>query len=445
MAQTDTTRAIIHVDMDEFFAAVEKLDNPSLVGKPLLVGGDPRARGVVATASYEARVFGCHSAMAMAKAVRLCPHAIVIHPHFERYSALSKQVFEIFHQFTPLVEGLSIDEAFLDLSGTERLHGFDGTETRQGIADIRLRNSDCGLRIAAKKDQPIDLPTTLDGRQSEFRIPNSEMPLDWARDVAFKIKSRIRAETGLTASVGVSFNKFLAKLASDLKKPDGLVVIEPSQVRDTLDPLPVTKIWGVGPAAAAQLERLNIRTIGQLRRADAQLLRRTFGLEMAEHYLALAHGEDDRPVETDGQAKSVGQEETFAVDVDRLDPLRGVLLGQVQEVARRLRAQRLKARTVTLKIRHGDFTTITRSRTLDAPTYSTDDLWEAAKSVLEEWAAKQFRPLRLLGMHASNLTGEHGGQLGLFTEAGDQKRQRLDKTVDDITSRFGEGTIKRGE
>jgi DNA polymerase-4 len=411
--------------MDEFFAAAEKLDDPSLVGKPLLVGGDPKARGVVATASYEARVFGCHSAMAMAKAVRLCPHAIVIHPHFERYSAASKQVFEIFHQFTPMVEGLSIDEAFLDLSGTQRLHAKEsGT-----------RDSGVGIR----EKQPAT-PSV------ESRNPNPETRSDlgWARDVAFKIKSRIRTETGLTASVGVSFNKFLAKLASDLKKPDGLVVIEPSRVREILDPLPVTKIWGVGPAAATQLERLNIRTIGQLARADRQLMGRAFGAEMAEHYLALARGEDDRPVETEGQAKSVGQEETFAVDIDRLDPLRGVLLGQVQEVARRLRAERLKARTVTLKIRHGDFTTITRSRTLDAPTHSTDDLWNAAKAVLEEWAAKQFRPLRLLGMHASNLTGEHGGQLGLFTEAGDQKRQRLDKTVDDIASRFGAGAIKRG-
>jgi DNA polymerase-4 len=431
--------------MDEFFAAVEKLDNPSLVGKPLLVGGDPKARGVVATASYEARVFGCHSAMAMAKAVRLCPHAIIIHPHFERYSAASKQVFEIFRQFTPLVEGLSIDEAFLDLSGTERLHELGGTATRHDPADSRLRNADCGLRISGKKDQSVYPSPTPDERQSEIRNPKSAMPLDWARGIALRIKSRIREETGLTASVGVSFNKFLAKLASDLKKPDGLVVIEPSRVREILDPLPVMKIWGVGPAAAGQLERLNIRTIGQLARADAQLLGRTFGAEMAEHYLALAHGQDDRPVETEGQAKSVGQEETFAVDIDRLDPLRGVLLGQVQEVARRLRADRLKARTVTLKIRHGDFTTITRSRTLDAPTHSTDDLWDAAKAVLEEWAAKQFRPLRLLGMHASNLTGEHGGQLGLFTETGDQKRQRLDKTVDDITTRFGEGTIRRGK
>ena len=415
MAETETTRAIIHVDMDEFFAAVEKLDNPDLRGKPLLVGGDPKARGVVATASYEARVFGCHSAMAMAKAVRLCPHAIVIHPHFERYSAASKQVFEIFRQFTPLVEGLSIDEAFLDVTGCERLHRKIGTD-------------------------PIYFPHAREGRMDAEEINRVRPYFSIARE----IKARIRAETGLTASVGVSFNKFLAKLASDLKKPDGLVVIGPSQVREILDPLPVTKIWGVGPAAAGQLERLNVRTIGQLARADAQLLRRTFGAEMAEHYLALAHGRDDRPVETEGQAKSVGQEETFAVDIDRLDPLRGVLLGQVQEVARRLRADRLKARTVTLKIRHGDFTTITRSRTLDAPTHSTDDLWDAAKAVLEEWAAKQFRPLRLLGMHASNLTGEHGGQLGLFTEAGDQKRQRLDKTVDDIASRFGAGAIKRG-
>jgi DNA polymerase-4 len=376
--------------MDEFFAAVEKLDNPGLRGKPILVGGDPKARGVVATASYEARAYGCHSAMAMAKAVRLCPQAVVIHPRLRRYEEAGEQVFEILRQFTPLVEGLSIDEAFLDVAGSERLRGSP-------------------------------------------------------RKIAADIKARIRSQTGLTASVGVSFNKFLAKLASDLKKPDGLVVIEPSRVHEVLDPLPVTKIWGVGPAAAGQLERLNIRTIGQLRRADAALLVRTLGAAAAEHYLNLADGRDDRPVVTGGQAKSIGQEETFRVDIDRREKLRAVLLGQVQEVARRLREQHLRARTITLKIRHGDFTTLTRSRTLDEPTHSTDDLWQAAAGTFEEWAAKQFRPLRLLGAHVSNLTGEQGGQLNLFESAANQKHSRLDKTMDDIARKFGAGTISRGK
>lgn len=406
-------RAIIHVDMDEFFAAVEKLDNPDLRGKPLLIGGEAKARGVVATASYEARAYGCHSAMAMAKAVRLCPRAIVIHPRHERYEELSRQVFDILHQFTPLVEGLSIDEAFLDVTGTERLHKQIGTDP---ICS--------GLREEINRVRPY--------------------LLGWARDIGVRVKARIKEKTALTASVGVSFNKFLAKLASDLEKPDGLVVIEPARVHDVLDPLPVTKIWGVGPAAAKQLEKLNIRTIGQLRRADPPLLARALGAAAAEHYLNLASGRDERPVETGGAAKSIGQEETFAVDIDRLDKLRAVLLGQVQQVARRLREQHLRARTITLKIRHGDFTTLTRSRTLDEPTHSTDELWKAASGALEEWAATQFRPLRLLGMHASNLGPESGGQLGLFPSAAKEKRGNLDKTVDDIARRFGPRAINRG-
>jgi DNA polymerase IV len=375
--------------MDEFFAAVEKLDNPSLRGKPILVGGDPNGRGVVATASYEARQFGCHSAMPMRKAIRLCPQAVIVHPHFERYSALSKQVFGILRQFTPLVEELSIDEAFLDVAGSRRLLGEPP-------------------RIAAD------------------------------------IKKRIRAETGLTASVGVAYNKFLAKLASDLKKPDGLVVIVPEQMHEILDPLSVSKIWGVGPVACGQLERLNIRTIGQLRRASPGVLARTFGHDTAEHFMRLANGLDDRPVVTESQAKSVGQEETFAVDVDNPDALRATLRGQIEEVAQRLRSQHLRARTVTLKLRHGDFTTLTRSVTLPEPTHSTDELSRAARGVFDQWASGQFRPLRLLGTSASNLSGEHG-QLSLFANPGQQKQQRVDQALDSINKRFGASAINRGK
>ena len=386
--------------------------------------------------------------MSMAKAVRLCPKALVIHPRHSRYEEISKQVFEVLHQFTPLVEGLSIDEAFLDITGTRRLHEIRGGGTNLSGPENPFRNSDFGIRIAVT-EAGNTTPTAIRGeRQSahtgledskirpygsrRLENPKSEISFDWARDVAAQIKRRIREGVGLTASVGVSFNKFLAKLASDLKKPDGLVVIEPSQVHEILDPLPVTKIWGVGPAAAKQLDRLNIRTIGQLRRADRELMARVLGLATAEHYLGLAAGEDDRPVVAEGQAKSVGQEETFAVDIDRPDKLRSVLLGQVQEVARRLRKQELLARTVTLKLRHGDFTTITRSRTLDEPTDSTDALWQASAALLKEWAATAFRPLRLLGMHASNLTGHRNRQLGLFENTANQKQSRLDKTVDSI-------------
>ena len=266
--------------MDEFFAAVEKLDNPALRGKPLLVGGDPKGRGVVATASYEARAFGCHSAMPTARALQLCPQAILLPPHFHRYEALSGQVFEIFRRFTPLVEGLSIDEAFLDVTDSQRL---------------------CG-------------PGPL---------------------IAAEIKRLIRQETQLTASVGVAANKFLAKLASDLKKPDGLVVVpdDPQAIRALLDPLPVRKLWGVGPAAEKQLARLNVRTVGELRRCSFDLLRQHMGLLSAEHLSRLSRGEDDRPVEPGGQAKSIGQETTFPTDLADADGLRRVLLSQVEEVA----------------------------------------------------------------------------------------------------------------
>jgi len=383
-------RVVIHVDMDEFFAAVEKLDHPELRGKPILVGGDPRGRGVVATASYEARAFGCHSAMPMAKAVRLCPHAVLVPPHFDRYSAVSEQVFEVFHRFTPLVEGLSIDEAFLDVTGCEGLFGPGPAIARQ-------------------------------------------------------IKDQIRQDTGLTASVGVAPNKFLAKLASDLKKPDGLVVIQQEDAQALLDPLPVRKIWGIGPAAEKALARINVQTIGQLRRAPRELLERAFGKDGAEHYLRLSQGLDDRPVETGGQAKSIGQETTFVHDVDDLEKLRTVLLGQVEEIARKLREQKLLARTLSLKIRYGDFTTLSRSSTLNAPSDVTAQLWETAQGLLDAWASRAFTPLRLLGVHLSGLVSPAGRQLSLFEEVDNIRQSRLDKALDDIATRFGGGAVKRGK
>lgn len=382
-------RSINHVDMDEFFAAVEKLDNPDLRNKPILVGGEANSRGVVATASYEARAFGCHSAMGMAKAVRLCPKAIVIQPRFDRYQEISAKIFDILRQFTPLVEPLSIDEAFMDVTGSARLHGT-------------------------------------------------------GRDIAEKIKSRIRSEIGLTASVGVSFNKFLAKLASDLRKPDGLMVIMPDQVHEVLDPLPITKIWGVGPATAKQFQRLNIRTIGQLRSSDPELLERTFGKVAAEHFVELANGRDERPVSTESRTKSIGQEETFAVNTSELGLLRNVLLGQVQDVANKLRQENLRAKTVSLKLRYKDFTTVSRSATLPSASSSTETLWQAASDLLETWAQKTLQPLRLLGVSLSNLEPLSGEQLPLFTDDAQLKHRRLDQTVDEIVTRFGAGILKRG-
>ncbi len=380
-------RCILHVDMDEFFAAIEKLDHPELRGRCLLIGGDPRGRGVVSTASYEARVFGCRSAMPMATALRLCPQAVVLRPRGQRYHELSEQIFEVLTEFTPLVEPLSIDEAFLDVTGCQRLFG-----PPERIARL--------------------------------------------------LKDRIRSRTGLTASVGVAPNKFLAKLASDLRKPDGLVVIEPEQVQAVLDPLPVGRIWGIGAAAAGELDKMGVRTIAQLRSLSPRRLAERFG-SAGEHFHRLAQGLDDREVTPDSQAKSIGQEQTFAQDVDDLDELRRVLLGQVEQVGRRLRAGGLAGRTVQLKIRYGDFTTLTRSTTRDQPTDLSDELWSSAAGLLEQWSSRSFRPLRLLGVSVSQLVPRSGRQLPLFAPPAQEKGRRLDQTLDRLVERFGEDAISR--
>jgi DNA polymerase-4 len=382
------SRTILHVDMDEFFAAVEKLDRPELRGKCLLIGGDPRKRGVVATASYEARRFGCHSAQPMAVAVRRCPHAIRLPGRHERYRQVSRDVFEILSRYSPLLEPLSIDEAFLDCTGCDRLLGDAGR-------------------------------------------------------IARSIKKTIREELGLTASVGTGPNKFLAKLASDLRKPDGLCIITPPSVHDILDPLEIRKLWGVGPAVQEKLNAMGVRTVGQLRSRDEGALVRALG-DLGSHLLRLANGQDDRPVTPDNVAKSIGQEQTFERDVDRLEILQQVLLSQVEQVARRLRTQDLLARVVTLKLRSGDFSTVTRAGRLETPSSVTETLWQRARGILDQWARTQLAPLRLLGVTASDLQGRAGRQQGLFETQTDRKGKRLDAAADSIRSRFGLDSLKRG-
>jgi DNA polymerase-4 len=372
--------------MDAFYAAIEQLDNPALRGKPVLVGSDD-LRGVVATASYEARVYGCHSAQPMAVAKRNCPHAIVVPCRFARYSEISDRIFQIFDQFSPSVQPLSIDEAFLDLTGTERL---------QGQAD----------------------------------------------QVARKIKDEIRDKTGLTASVGVAPNKFLAKLASDLNKPDGLTIIRNEDIDRILPPLPVSKIWGIGPKSAKRLADYGIRTIGDIRRASDDTLHRLLG-DDGERCKRLAHGLDDRPVVTDADAKQISQENTFRTDVGDREAVLSELLQQVQHVARRLRRHNLRAAGVTLKIRYGDFKTITRSRALDEPTDRTDLLWQLTREIFIDWADKDFHPVRLIGMAARNLIGA-GGQMRLFSDQKDERQRKLDRTVDEIAARFGSDAVRRG-
>jgi DNA polymerase IV len=377
-------RAILHVDMDAFFASVEQLDRPELRGRPVLVGGDG-PRGVVAAASYEARVYGCRSAQPTAVARRLCPGAVVVKPRGERYRELSARVREVLDSCTPLVEPLSIDEAFLDVTGSVRLLG-----------------------------EP--------------------------ERIARLIKDRIRAQTGLTASVGVAPNKLVAKIASDLDKPDGLVVIRADELPARLAPLPVSRLWGVGPRAEAQLARLGVRTFGDMQAVPLETLRASFGSH-GESLWRRCRGIDERPVEPDHEAKSISHETTFAHDLDRPDAVRSVLLGLTEQVGARLRAKGLRGRTVTVKIRFGDFQTVTRSESLDEPTDQTPVLWRAAAALFDAWG---FRPVRLIGVGVSRLSDGTGEQLGLFEPQAEARRRRADAAVDMINARLGTRALRRG-
>jgi DNA polymerase IV len=381
-------RRIIHVDMDAFYASVEQLDHPELRGKPVIVGGDPKSRGVVSAASYEVRPFGVHSAMPTAQALRLCPQAVLVPVHMDRYVEVSQTIRAIFDSYTPLVEPLSLDEAFLDVTDSENLFG----------------------------------PAPAIGQA---------------------IKSRIREQTHLTASVGLAPNKFLAKLASDLRKPDGFVVITEENREETLDPLSVGRIWGVGKVTEKALHARGIETIGQLRRRTVVELKKIVG-NAAEELLQLAHGRDNREVEPDRQCKSLSSERTFATDVGDCDVLLSVLMEQVEEVAQRLRRRQLKARTITLKLRYGDFRTVTRSETPGESTNGTDLLWQTAEKVFRHWHKRSGGRLRLLGFGVSGLEDEHAGQQLLFPDPQQEKLKKLDQIVDKIRDRYGKRAVHRG-
>jgi len=383
------SRHIIHVDMDAFYASVEQLDNPDLAGKPVIVGGDPNKRGVVSAASYESRKFGVHSAMPMSQAIRLCPEAIVLPVRMERYAELSQQIHTIFERFTPQIEPISLDEAFLDVTGSLRLFGD-------------------------------------------------------AEKIGRAIKDQIREKLGLIASVGIAPNKFLAKIASDLNKPDGFVIITEENKQRILDPLPVSKIWGVGKVTEKALKSAGINTIKQLREARPEILKSIFG-DQTPHALRLAQGMDDRPVESSREAKSISSEQTFAIDISDKEILLNVLLHQVEDVAQRLRLNGLEAKTITLKLRYEDFRTITRSRTFDHPTNTTQLLWEEAQDVLRQWCRQSAGPLRLLGFGVSSLQKAGTGQRRLFEEPDQQKQKRLDEAFDKIRDRFGPDALRRGK
>lgn len=381
-------RTILHVDMDAFFAAVEVLDNPTLRGRPVVVGGTPRGRGVVAAASYEARAFGIHSAMSAWEAVRRCPRAVFVAPRFPRYREVSQRVFEIFRAYTPLVEALSIDEAFLDVTGCERLFGS-------------------GVEI---------------GRA---------------------IKQRIHTGLGLTASVGVAPNKFLAKLASDFHKPDGLFVVEACDAANWLATLPVSRLWGVGKVTQRALANLGIQTVADLLACPPDVLERRLGSWTAT-LLELARGIDERPVQPESDAKSFGAETTFERDV--IDParLRLELDLLVERTAWRLRRDGLLARTVHLKARFPDFTTVTRALTLPTPTDQTLRLRRVARELLERRLDRQGRPLRLLGVSFTNLDAADAGQLELFTEPADDQHRRVDRLLDRLRDPDGRPLVRRG-
>jgi len=380
-----SNRQIIHLDLDAFFASVEQLENPDLRRKPIIVGGSPQARGVVSSASYAARQSGVHSAMPSARALRLCPDAVLVHPRLSLYREYSARVMALLEKYTPLLEQLSIDEAFLDV-------------TRSG---------------------------------SRW----SSTP-----ELAQKLQARIEQKLGLSASLGVAANKLVAKIASALEKPHGLVVVRPGEEAAFLAPLPVERLWGVGPVAASQLHALGVRTIGELAALPASYLEQQFGehgRRLAQH----ARGIDQRPVEPQTVRKSISQESTFARDVADSGAVERELLHLSEGVARQLRHRGLFARTVTLKVRYQDFTTLTRQRTLDRPTNLEQVLYEEGRELLRRAWAKG-RKLRLIGIGASNLTTA-GYQLGLFDQRYRERLARLAKAVDEIRDRFGEEAIRR--
>jgi DNA polymerase-4 len=379
-------RAILHVDMDAFYASVEAHDDPSLADKPLIVGGTG-GRGVVAAASYEARRFGIHSAMPMREALKRCPHVVCVRPRMQRYKEVSRQVFAVFGEFTDQVEGLSLDEAFLDVTASRELFGS---------------------------------------------------PVGMARE----IKRRIRERTGLTASVGVAHNKLLAKLASEMDKPDGLTVIGPGDVEAVLDPLPIRRMYGIGNKTAARIEEQGLFTLGQLRSAPESVLWPLFGRE-TRRIRERAAGVDDRPVIADAAEKQISSEETFDEDIRDHGQLSAALAALADRTAARLRARELKAGVVIVKIRRRDFTTFTRQHSFSPATQETRLIVRLATELLDGWLEQQPRAaVRLLGVGVGKLAPAR--QLDLFAAAPEQGDGKLDRAVDGIRGKFGEKSLRRG-
>jgi len=379
-------RAILHLDLDAFYASVEQLDEPALRGRPVVVAG-PSARGVVCAASYEARRFGVRSAMPTVRARRLCPEGVFVSPRFPRYEELSGRVFAMYREYTPLVEPLSLDEAFLDVTASEALYGG-------------------------------------------------------GRAVAEALRQRVKAEVGLTVSAGVAEVKLAAKIASDLGKPDGLVEVPAGGTREFLAPLPVSRLWGVGKVTEAALAKLGVHRIGQLAAAPEALVAAALGSGAARHLVALARGDDPREVVPDEPSRSVGAEETFEADLTGRAALLPHLLAQAERTARRLREAGLRGRTVTLKVKYSDFTLVTRRCTLAAATDDGAAVFAAAREQLER--VELDRPVRLIGVSVSGFEAR-AEQLGLFEQrpaADAARRAAVNAAVDAVNRRFGREAIR---
>lgn len=390
-------RTILHVDLDAFFAAVEIRDDPALAGKPVVVGADPkggRGRGVVTAASYEARRFGIHSAMPISQAYRRCPSAIFLAPRGGEYAATSQRFMNILNRFSDAVEPISIDEAFLDVTGSAKLFG-DG------------------------------------------------------RTIAEQIREAVRREERLTASIGVAPVKFVAKIASDLRKPDGMVVVGPDQVEEFLNGIAIERLWGAGPRAVQRFRDLGVSTIGDVARVDPAILERAFGLHMAAHFAALARGEDGRAVDSRQQRKSIGKESTFLEDVRDRTTVEATLLNLLEAVARRLRRKGVNGNTVTVKVRTSDFHTVTRQTAVPQPSDTVEEIWPLVRELFRR-ADGTGLPIRLVGVSVSDLSwqGEKiandAGQLWLFQPSQDRRARRIAQALDAVADRFGDSAIQRG-
>ena len=383
---------IIHADMDAFYASVEIREQPELASRPVAVGGPARGRGVISAANYIARRRGVRSAMPTATALKLCPELVLLPGNMRLYAEIAEQIREIFNRYTPLVEPLSLDEAFLDVGASEKLFGS-------------------------------------------------------AQVIGLRIKQEILRELRLTASIGIAPNKFLAKIASDVEKPDGFVCVAEKQIQAFLDPLPVERVWGVGKVTAAALHRLGIRDIRQLRRQSRQAMQQLFG-QQGEHLWLLAHGRDERPVVPDQEAKSISHETTFAVDIRDREVLLSRLLELTELVAMRLRRHGLKGRTVHLKARFHDFTLLTRAQSLDRAVDQTQVLWQTVQDLFKHRLPQPLPPVRLIGMGVSGFAGDTDTvpvQADLFTPADTSGKAAgaIDKLTDTVNDRFGLRALRR--